>query len=236
MSYYRVIAMVQNGAKYNRGLKRWELPLGSKPTARMGVQGGEGEDSIPPLGLKAAALQKDAERNAKLEAEAGSYSPKQVLRDIEKADNSTDQGNFDRVIDKYRSSANKTVASLEDNYAGLYEGWIKTMDRIKDIQGQISKENDRRVRASGRRAAKRRSADNPYGLSGDGRSENKYGEKGRSLDRTLSKTQERLRRIEKQLEKTQNQIVRMSDIYGTDKFSVVAGRAAQKAGDKLYPE
>ena len=74
MSYYRVIAMVQNGAKYNRGLKRWELPPGSKPTARMGVQGGEGEDSIPPLGLKAAALQKDAERKAKakLEAEAKS--------------------------------------------------------------------------------------------------------------------------------------------------------------------
>ena len=44
--------MVQNGAKYNRGLKRWELPPGSKPTARMGVQGGEGEDSIPPLGQK----------------------------------------------------------------------------------------------------------------------------------------------------------------------------------------
>ena len=228
--------MVQNGAKYNRALKQWQLPPGSKPTARMGVQGGDGEPDIKPLGQKKAALMKDSERKAKLEAEAGSYSPKQVLRDIEKADTFTDQGNFDRVIDKYRSSAKKTVASLEDNYAGLYEGRIKTMDRIKDIQGQISKENDRRARAAGRRAAKRRSADNPYGLSGDGRSENKHDEKGRSLDRTLSKTQERLRRIEKQMGKTENQIVRMSEIYGTDNFSVVAGRAAQKAGDKLYPE
>ena len=59
--------MVQNGAKYNKGLKRWELPPGSNPTARMGVQGGEGQDSIPPLGQKKAALMKDAERKRKNE-------------------------------------------------------------------------------------------------------------------------------------------------------------------------
>ena len=60
--------MVQNGAKYNKGLKRWELPPGSNPTARMGVQGGEGQDSIPPLGQKKAALMKDAERKARNKA------------------------------------------------------------------------------------------------------------------------------------------------------------------------
>ena len=59
--------MVQNGAKYNRALKQWQLPPGSKPTARMGVQGADGEPDIKPLGQKKAALQKDAERKAKLE-------------------------------------------------------------------------------------------------------------------------------------------------------------------------
>ena len=63
--------MVQNGAKYNRSLKRWELPTGSKPTARMGVQGGEGEDSIPPLGQKKAALLKEEQRKAKLQEPKG---------------------------------------------------------------------------------------------------------------------------------------------------------------------
>ena len=57
--------MVQNGAKYNRSLKRWELPPGSKPTARMGVQGEDGKPSTPPLGQKAAALLKDEQRKAK---------------------------------------------------------------------------------------------------------------------------------------------------------------------------
>ena len=61
--------MVQNGAKFNRGLKRWELPPGSNPTARMGVQGENGGDSIPPLGQKEAALRKDAERKAKAKSE-----------------------------------------------------------------------------------------------------------------------------------------------------------------------
>ena len=49
MSYYRVIAMVQNEAKYNRSLKRWDLPPGSKPTAKMGVLGEDGKPSIKPL-------------------------------------------------------------------------------------------------------------------------------------------------------------------------------------------
>ena len=51
--------MVQNGAKFNKTLKRWELPPGSNPTARMGVQGEDGQPSTPPLGQKAAALLKE---------------------------------------------------------------------------------------------------------------------------------------------------------------------------------
>jgi hypothetical protein len=54
--------MVQNGAKFNKTLKRWELPPGSNPTARMGVQGEDGQPSIPPLGQKAAALLKEANK------------------------------------------------------------------------------------------------------------------------------------------------------------------------------
>ena len=59
--------MVQNGAKAVGGIRY--LPVGSKPTARMGVLGEDGEPDIKPLGQKKAALQKDAERKAKLEAE-----------------------------------------------------------------------------------------------------------------------------------------------------------------------
>ena len=62
--------MVQNGAKAVGGIRY--LPVGSKPTARMGVLGADGEPDIKPLGQKKAALMKDAERKAKLEAEAKS--------------------------------------------------------------------------------------------------------------------------------------------------------------------
>jgi hypothetical protein len=55
--------MVQNGAKAVGGIRY--LPVGSKPTARMGVLGEDGEPDIKPLGQKKAALQKDAERKAK---------------------------------------------------------------------------------------------------------------------------------------------------------------------------
>ena len=57
--------MVQNGAKAVGGIRY--LPVGSKPTARMGVLGEDGEPDIKPLGQKKAALQKDAERKAKKE-------------------------------------------------------------------------------------------------------------------------------------------------------------------------
>ena len=61
--------MVQNGAKAVGGIRY--LPVGSKPTARMGVLGADGEPDIKPLGQKKAALMKDAERKAKLEEGAG---------------------------------------------------------------------------------------------------------------------------------------------------------------------
>ena len=57
--------MVQNGAKAVGGIRY--LPVGSKPTARMGVLGADGEPDIKPLGQKKAALMKDAERKAKAE-------------------------------------------------------------------------------------------------------------------------------------------------------------------------
>jgi hypothetical protein len=215
-------------------------------------KGGDGKMKLAPghslaskFPEKVASKEEMTEREAKLaaklagkgedNAKGGRYSPNQVLNGIEKAE-LLDQDAFAREIDKYRGSANKTVASLEDKYSGLYEGRLRTLDRIKDLQGQVSKESERKATLAGRRAAKRRSASNPYGLSGDGRSENKGSEKLRNLDRTLSNTQDRLRRIDSQLNKTQNQITRMSEIYGTDRFFDVSERAARRAYYKLYPD
>jgi len=97
--------MVQNGAKYNRSLKQWQLPPGSKPTARMGVQGGDGEPDIKPLGQKKAALMKDAERKAKSE---GSPSVQKDIDTIEKgtpllvASSSNESASGAKVNTEYR--------------------------------------------------------------------------------------------------------------------------------------
>ena len=105
--------MVQNGAKAVGGIRY--LPVGSKPTARMGVLGEDGEPDIKPLGQKAAALQKNAERKAKLEAEA-----KQKL----------EKSNKDQV-----SSLKKILPVKKDNvidYAGKLRKEIRSQPRKID--------------------------------------------------------------------------------------------------------
>ena len=125
--------MVQNGAKFNRSLKRWELPPGSNPTARMGVQGEEGKPSQPPLGQKAAALLKDEERKAKAKTKDEDSLPS--LK--------SSRGRIDdmkRAIDYPRGQVKKDGKEYVTDIDGTIQRFKKQKDAIDFVANYAEKE------------------------------------------------------------------------------------------------
>lgn len=171
-------------------------------------------------------------------SKSGGYTGAQVLKGLEKADRSTSQEAFTKEVDKYRGSVNRAVSHIEDKIAGLYEGKYTALDKIKKLESDLSKANERSARAYGRRAAKLRSVDNPYGLTGDGRDYNKgkTREKIRSLDSEVTQAKSRVNRIDNQIGKLQNQLSRLNEIYGIENPVAVIQRAAGRGYDKKYPD
>jgi len=127
--------MVQNGAKYNRALKQWQLPPGSNPTARMGVQGGEGEPDIKPLGQKKAALQKDAERKAKLEAEKKPRQGQPTELSMPKLGYSREVNWLQTMLKDKNFDAKKYI---ETRGAGAMESWKSAHYLLTEHQGKYS--------------------------------------------------------------------------------------------------
>jgi chromosome segregation ATPase len=175
---------------------------------------------------------------AESKSKTGGYTGVQVLKGLEKADRLTSQEAFTKEVDKYRGSVNRAVSHIENQIAGLYEGKYTALDKIKKLESDLSKANERSARAYGRRAAKLRSVDNPYGLTGDGRDGNrsKTREKIRSLDSEVTQARSRVNRIDNQIGKLQNQLSRLNDIYGIENPVAVIQRAAGRGYDKKYPD
>ena len=135
-------------------------------------------------------------------------------------------------VDRLKSSAAPAYKKLEDKAVGLIDSRVKVLEKIDELKSQSSKLNDRSAKAEWKKSSKRRSVDNPLGLSGDGRGDqNVFGTKRKGVNKEIARLESRMDRINKQLDKIDNQGQRLVDTFDI-RSEVGNGSVGSKAAQR----
>ena len=102
---------------------------------------------------------------------------------------------YDRVLKPHEGSAKQYFDEINKRRENIALEVRKVNDQVKALESKISKTTEANFQKNFKKAQKRRSADNPYGLSGDGRGDYKQSEAVREQRKELTRLQRRAARM-----------------------------------------